>query len=267
MTLKTIKFTAICIDAGTQFREELDQDKVAEYAEHMADGDVFPPMRVVFDGTRYILWDGFTRYFAMHRSLPKMVEVDYKPGTLDEAKLLAAGANHDHGQPRSIQTKTNQVKEALENIISKYWSDREIAKLCHVSHTFVATVRSPEAKEQKEKNKAKSAAKIAKVESTPPDSKLTNAETPEIPSGKREDNGPSADEIAASEALDKQQRELIDSLIESDDKFATLMEANKKLAAENVALKLRMSGMMNEKNAAVKHAKTVQAKLDKLSKK
>jgi len=267
MTLKTIKFSLIKIDAGTQYRDTLDQDKVAEYADCMENGDKFPPMEVAFDGTHYYLWDGFTRYFAMHRSLPKLVEVNYRPGTLEDAQIWAMGANATHGQPRNTATKINVVQKALEHPNTRDLSDRDIAKLCKVSHPFVASIRNPEVKEKQKKNRENYGLRSAsEVESIPPEGPVEAPVHTAIPSPAREDNGPSEAEIAESEEMLKANQELIDTLIESDDKFATLMAEHKKVLAENVTLKMRMRGLVNERNEAVKQAKQAQSKLDKIAK-
>jgi hypothetical protein len=267
MTLKTIKFSSIKIDAGTQYREELDQEVVAEYAEKMRDGQIFPPMKTIFDGVNHILIDGFTRYFAMLPMNPKTVDVDYKPGTVEDAQVAAMGVNDDHGQRRSNATKIRVVKAALEHPLTKDKSDREIAKICNVSHPFVAGIRNPEVKERQRKNVEKLVPKNKEeVEIIPPDAKLTEPKVDPIPPSSREDSGPTAEELAHDEAVAKAHQEFIDNLIESDDKFAAVVAENKKLLAENVMLKNRMRGLTNERNEAVKQAKSAQNKIDKLNK-
>ena len=70
-----LKLTDVRIDGGTQPRAKIDLDVVAEYAERLDAGDVFPPVEVVFDGKDYWLWDGFHRYHGHARAKRKTIAV------------------------------------------------------------------------------------------------------------------------------------------------------------------------------------------------
>ena len=58
---KTLPMDVIRIDGGTQSRVKIRTDVVDDYAEHMANGAVFPPGVAFFDGKEYWLADGFHR--------------------------------------------------------------------------------------------------------------------------------------------------------------------------------------------------------------
>jgi hypothetical protein len=131
----------IKIDGGTQSRAKIDQDVVAEYADLIKSGTIFPPVTVFYDGVDYILADGFHRYFANRKAGTPNVEVQLHEGTLRDAILYSFSANHSHGLRRTSADKRKAVTAMLEDIEWQDWSDREIAKHCRVSPMLVATIR------------------------------------------------------------------------------------------------------------------------------
>lgn len=132
----------IRVDGGTQLRVETDPAVVADYAARMEDGERFPALSVIRDGDNNLwLWDGFHRLAAAKVLVRQKVDVAIKPGTLDDARLLACKANAKHGLQRSQQTKRNQVRAALLNPLTAGWSNGRIASWCEVSAPFVAGIR------------------------------------------------------------------------------------------------------------------------------
>lgn len=131
----------IKIDGGTQSRAKIDQDVVAEYADLIKSGTIFPPITVFYDGVDYILADGFHRYFANRKAGTPNCEVQLHEGTLRDAILFSFSANHSHGLRRTTADKRKAVTAMLEDIEWQDWSDREIAKHCNVSNMLVATIR------------------------------------------------------------------------------------------------------------------------------
>jgi hypothetical protein len=263
--MKILKFSQIRIDGGTQMRDAINQDKVAEYAEFMREGVNFPPIKATFDGTTYWLYDGFHRYFASQAAGKTTIEVEYKPGTMEDAQDLALSANNDHGLPRSIEDKRKAVATALLMERHAGKSDREIAKLCSVSHTFVATIRNPELKKQKAKNYAKHMEKVAGQEaeggnnSTP---KAPVAETPRL----TEDFGPDEQELKAMDLAAQADRDFLNKMLQSDDALA---EAHAEIVRLNHLvgqLQVRISVLMREKNSAIDMVKEYQAKEKKAKK-
>ena len=71
----------------------------------------------------------------------KDIECKIHPGNRDDALLFACGANAQHGLPRSRADKLKAVTTLLRSDKWSGWSDREIARQCAVSHTYVAQVR------------------------------------------------------------------------------------------------------------------------------
>ena len=262
---RVIKLQDIRLDGGTQFREEIDQNKVKEYAEKMGDGDVFPPLQCTFDGSTYWLWDGFHRYFAWQSLGAKTVEVVYTPGTQEDAQDLALKANNTHGIPRSNETKRRQVEAALAMKRHAKKSDREIAKLCDVSHPFVASVRNPEVKQKQAENLAKHMDKKADAKA-----QSGNNSTPEAaPSGNNStsDFGPSEEELKANEMAEQADREMLNKMLDEDEPLRVALEENKRLNFLVAQKEVRIAALMNEKNAAIKHAQALEKQLKKATKK
>jgi hypothetical protein len=154
-----IRLDAIRVDPAIQQRAAgTSQDVVEEYAEAMRSGAAFPPIEVFFnsgDGA-FDLADGFHRLEARRLAYPDAEGIQCKihSGDRDDALLFACGANAQHGLQRSRSDKLKAVITLIHSERWSGWSDREIARQCGVSHTYVAAVRSehlatfPDAQEQ-----------------------------------------------------------------------------------------------------------------------
>lgn len=267
--MKKVKLEDIRIDGGTQYRDQINQDVVREYTEAMRDGDEFPSMQTVFDGTVHWLVDGFHRYFAHMALGSKMVPVEYKPGTQREAQVIAMGVNGKHGLQRNNATKRRVVEAALAHEVTKHWTNKDIAAHCHVSDTFVAAVRNPEAKaKQAEKIERHFKKKLAEKDgiglTAPPAVGLTE---PDVKLTKPEDEfGPDADELKANEMALAADIESMHRFLESDDKMAQQHQEIERLNFLNAQLQLRIDALMREKNELVKECKKLQKQLDKAKK-
>lgn len=262
--MKVLKLSQIRIDGGTQMRVSINQDKVSEYAEKMREDAVFPPIKVMFDGTVYWLYDGFHRYFAAQSAGFNAIQAEYKPGTMEDAQDLALGANDDHGLPRSNEDKRKAVETALEMYRHADKSDREIAKLCKVSHTLVASVRNPEIRKQQAKNYVKHLEKIAEEGGN--NSTDGNNSTPDPKVELTQDYGPDEDELKANELAQQADMETLNKLLESDDALATAHAEVTRLNHLVSQLQVRISVLMREKNAAIDMVKEYQAKEKKAKK-
>lgn len=131
----------IRIDGGTQSREKLNEETVAEYAEAYAAGAKFPPVIVFFDGTHRWLADGFHRYFGAKKAGLATILENITPGTKRDAVLYSLGANGKHGLNRTNADKRKAVETLLADFEWAQWSDREIARKCDVGAPFVGDVR------------------------------------------------------------------------------------------------------------------------------
>ena len=137
-----ISLDKIRIDCGTQSRKEIDWVVVDDYAEKMLAGEVFPQATAFYDGTYYYLGDGFHRFHANQKVGAPSMDCNVIEGSLRDAILFSYGANAKHGKPRTNADKIYIVTNMLNDFEWSGWSDREIARQCEVSHTFVAKIRS-----------------------------------------------------------------------------------------------------------------------------
>lgn len=139
---KSVKLSDIAIDGGTQQREKINNEIVAEYAEAMRCGAKFPAVTLFFDGVQYWLADGFHRFWAS-KAVPALdILADVREGTKRDARLFSAGANGTHGMRLSNADKRRSVLVLLLDKEWSAWSDNQIAKHCHVTHPFVGKLRS-----------------------------------------------------------------------------------------------------------------------------
>ena len=246
----------IRLDGGTQYREVIDQQTVYTYVERIKEGDEFPPIETVYDGSTYWLVDGFHRFHAYMLIGIKEIEVSFKHGTQVDAQLAALRANCTHGKPLTSQDKRNKVKMALSLQIHENISNYEIAKICGVSGSFVAAVRSPEAKQRQDEAKTKHLKRKAQALQCSSQTIIKKAIA--VNSAHPDEVGPDEDEMKAAELAEEKDREVFYKLLESDDALATAYEEIKRLNHLNAQLSVRINGLMNERNEAIKMLKKFQ---------
>jgi hypothetical protein len=140
---------AIRVDGDTQARAAgLDPDVVTDYAEAIrtakADGRPFPlpPVRIFKDGKTCWLADGNHTLAGAKEAGEANVPAVVKTGTKRDAILYAAGANAEHGLRRTDADKRRSVLMLLTDPEWSQWSDREVARRCHVGPHLVAKVRA-----------------------------------------------------------------------------------------------------------------------------
>ena len=140
--MKTLNLLNIRIDGGTQAREELNQEAVADYAEKMRDGEVFPPVSVFFDGSEYWLVDGFHRYFATKSNGKTSIDAEVENGTLKEAIRASWKANGKRGLNLNSADTKKIILAMFADEVTKTWSNRQIAEYVGVSHSTVNRLKS-----------------------------------------------------------------------------------------------------------------------------
>ena len=142
---KPIAIDLIRIDAGTQFRAAINQDRVTDYAE-LFDGTKEWPFdsacEVYFDGVEYFLVDGFHRYFAAVRVKRASLSCIVHSGTQRDAIRFALSANARHGLHRSNEDKRKAVAFVLADSEWSKLSSVAIAEICGVSNRFVGNIRN-----------------------------------------------------------------------------------------------------------------------------
>lgn len=141
---KTMNLNILRIDGGTQSRQEINQETVGEYAEQIGAGAEFPPVTAFFDGAEYWLADGFHRYFAHKKAGKASINVEQITGTQRDAVLHSCGVNALHGLRRTNADKRKAVMTLLDDLEWQDWANAEIARQCHVSPPFVASLRVTE---------------------------------------------------------------------------------------------------------------------------
>ena len=141
MSIQEIPIDTVRIDGGTQARAAISNELVAQYVDALTDGVTLPPVMVFFDGATYWLADGFHRWHANHKIGATTIAAAVRPGTQRDAVLFSVGANGSHGLPPNNADKRKAVMLLLADAEWSAWSDREVAKQCHVSHTMVQIAR------------------------------------------------------------------------------------------------------------------------------
>ncbi len=145
-----LELNKIRVDGGTQSRAILQRNIINEYAELMQSNVEMPPVDIFHDGKNYWLANGFHRFYAKKQIsenndegfLPEeTINATIHQGTQRDAILFSLGANADHGIRRNNDDKNRAVETMLRDNEWQNWSDREIAKICKVSNTFVSELR------------------------------------------------------------------------------------------------------------------------------
>jgi hypothetical protein len=139
LTIELVK-----VDADLQAREALNADTVTAYAAHLIEGGELPPIVVFREGAFGEIWlgDGFHRRAAYVQAGRLAIPADVRKGSRRDAFLYALGANEEHGLRRTNADRRRAVTLALSDPELGKLGNRPIAKICKVSHPFVATVRA-----------------------------------------------------------------------------------------------------------------------------
>lgn len=139
MQTASLPLDSINIYGGTQARVSTNDDAIASYADEMANGAVFPPIVVYYDGATYWLADGFHRFLAVKRNQGETIAAEVHAGGRTDALRHALGANATNGVYRNNADKRNAVEIALEE-----WPDLAnpaLAEICRVSPELVRKCR------------------------------------------------------------------------------------------------------------------------------
>lgn len=125
-----------------QSRAAINQLIIDEYAEvWRADPTAFPAIQIVEEHGTFWCWDGMHRTLAARQAGLARIRAEVGSGTRRDARLLAASANATHGLRRTNDDKRRAVQMLLDDPEWSSWSDREIARRCCVSNTFVSKLR------------------------------------------------------------------------------------------------------------------------------
>jgi cbb3-type cytochrome oxidase cytochrome c subunit len=281
MILK-IKIDRLTLHPDLQMREVMDQALIYSYVQLMKEGAVFDPMSATFDGDTYWLDGGHHRYQAYKLLNVREVAVDYTDGDFDEAFRKALRSNHKNGKQRSNDDK----RKAVLKCFLRYpdMSNYEVAKAVEVSQSFVAGIRDPEVKARQDEARERSVGKKLGQKPDTTTSPTSSENTTDDDCGKKTTNpisslkttleenqalgvAPSDEEMEAAAAAMEANEAAWMKFLEADDKLAEAFEEIKNLNLLVAQLKLRMNGLMNEKNLAIKIIKELEADKKSLMKK
>ena len=269
----SVALNLIRTDGETQYRENIDEGVVRDYLDAMKDNVEFPPIEAVFDGEFYWLTDGFHRLAALNKLGIQRPEVSFISGTKADAQLLALSANGSHGLPRSMMTKHRIGLMAISHPALQNCSNYEIAKFCGLSAPFIQSLRNPSVKLRQQDARDRSALKRIKLKVSNPittssfaGSDHLNESTEMTPEDLRLGAMPDDLEMQAAERALQADQEAMYKLLESDDALAHAHEEIKRLNYLNAQFEVRMHGLMNERNEAVKQIKKIQRENDRLIK-
>jgi len=144
MPTKALPLELIEVLGTVQPRQTLNEDAIADYAEHYAPGDngkaVLPPLRVFKDGERHILSRGFHRYTAAQRAKRASLECEIIDGTERDAILDAMQDNSEHGVRLTPADKRKAVNRLLDDPEWGKLSQTRIAELANVSRPLVQQI-------------------------------------------------------------------------------------------------------------------------------
>jgi ParB-like chromosome segregation protein Spo0J len=144
MTRQDLPLATLSFDESTQVRVAIDDAVVADYADSMQAGAVFPPITVFTDGGTYYLADGYHRLRAAQRIGQLTIAAEVHDGTKRDALWCALGANRTNGQRLNDGDKTRAVVLALAAWPTKM--NREIADQVGCSESLVGKVARDVAK-------------------------------------------------------------------------------------------------------------------------
>lgn len=241
-----LKLSDIVTDAELQAREKLSDETIAEYYNVLREGAKLPPVTVFHDSKRYYLADGWHRYFAHRSAGLELIEVEVIDGSKRDAMKYAIGANSSHGLPRTIADKRKAVHMALDDIELGELSDREIAKLCNVTHPFVAKLRKDLVGEDKPVKEPKNEPKIeSRTQDNAEEFKIQELADALVQAHEEKAKLEDRIAVAATEATPEEKARLSETL-------ADLREQIKVLEAENKALKASLKIETEEKNQLIR---------------
>lgn len=268
-----LKLDQITIDGGTQPRTEISQPTVREYTEALMEGAIFPAVDVFFDGINYYLADGYHRYFAHKYAVVPDIEVKVRNGTQREAVLFSVGANAKHGLKRNNEDKRKAILILLEDPEWVTWSDRDIARACHVTHNLVSKIRTEiGANEKKKKYKTKHGTEA--VMDTTKIGKSKSIEAEEVV----EDIDEDYDKVQELEVINRDLKEEIQTLSDKltvvstgedskdvENLIADLRKQINALEAENDALRSQLGVKMNQNAELMRQVAYYKKRLEKAS--
>ena len=136
MDIRDVPVDDLVLDPNLNLRDRLDEFTVERYVEAW---DRMPPVTVFEVEDRWLLADGFHRHAAAVKLGRRMMPVEVRPGTFNDALDFVAGVNLFHGLPLTRAERRRAVEVKLR--LHHDWSDRRLSEELGASRELVAKVR------------------------------------------------------------------------------------------------------------------------------
>lgn len=135
-SLDDTPLAAITLDPELQPREKIDRAVLADYAQLLVDGAVFPPITVFNTGDQLLLADGFHRWHVHNALQLDTIRTEIINGSRRDALLYSLQANSKHGLRRNALDYTRAFEIALRHGLVDPTDDEAVARLlgCSVSY-------------------------------------------------------------------------------------------------------------------------------------
>ena len=261
----TVLINDITVDTELQARVRMNEPVLQEYAALLMEGVNFPPVVLFDDGVKKYLVDGFHRVYAAKRVGRDRMQAELHRGSKHEGFMYSLRANAAHGLQRTNEDKRHGVLKLLEDFEYSDKSDREIAALCAVSHTFVARIRAgmKTASVRKTNLMAKPVNPFIKapseVATLPPEEEYDQRDDVLLELAEANEALTDRLSIQAMDATDEEKAMAAETI-------ANLREENRILTIECNSLKHSRNTYMNKSSEAVKQCNTYRNVIKKLNK-
>ena len=136
MDIRDVPVDDLVLDPNLNLRDRLDDFTVERYVEAW---ERMPPVTVFEVESLWLLADGFHRHAAAVKLGRKMIPVEVREGTFDDALDFVAGVNLFHGLPLTRAERRRAVEVKLR--LHHDWSDRRLAEELGASRELIAKVR------------------------------------------------------------------------------------------------------------------------------
>lgn len=225
--------------------------------------------------------DGWHRYQAAMELGMDCPEVELDEWIEPKDFVLAQNKNRRHITAAQLAMATTAVYEWVprgrQNKPAMSAGLKTSAELAEISGTSERTIRqaksvmknaTPEVQDAVKSGKiglykAQEISKLPKGEQAAAiDKPIIAPERPRL----TEDYGPDEAELKAMELREQADREILAKMLEADDVLALAHSEVTRLNYLTAQLQIRIAVLMNEKNAAIDHAKRAQAQLDRMRK-
>jgi|1185.fasta_scaffold29354_2 ParB-like chromosome segregation protein Spo0J len=135
---------AITLDPELQPRVKINRAVLAEYAQLLVDGAVFPPIIVFNTGEQLLLADGFHRWHVHNALGADTIATEIIDGSRRDALLYSLQANSKHGLTRSQSDFTRAYEIAVRNDLVAGDDPEAVAALlgCSVSRAYELTLEA-----------------------------------------------------------------------------------------------------------------------------